>query len=275
MRNMLNAATTMGQLQQRMDLTSNNLSNVNNHGYKSRQSNFSSLMFQQVNNLLDHDQDALRQTPDGIRVGSGARLASTNMNMDVGTVEQTDRPLDVAIQDSNRFFVVNGPAGEGEMEERYTRAGNFYLSELGDGEFMLTTSAGYPVEGQDGPVVIDDQFDDISINELGQVEVTRDDETNVEATLQVVDVNNTRVMEPVDGDTFVINEDELEVPVEDMVEAVAPEQANLQSGALEASNVDMGKEFTDLLESQRAYSFNARSLSIGDQMLGLIGSMRN
>ncbi|GAA0468509.1 flagellar hook-basal body protein [Alkalibacillus silvisoli] len=274
MRNMFNAAATMGQLQQRMDLTSNNLSNINNHGYKSRQGAFSSLMYQQVDNILGYDQDSPRLTPEGIRVGSGAKMSSINMNMTTGTPEQTDRPLDVAIGDDFRFFVVNAPTQDGEVETRYTRAGNFYLSEQANGDMMLTTNAGYPVEGQDGPIVFEGDFEDISINEQGEIEVTRGGESAIEATLQVVDIDNTRVMEPVDANSFRINEEDLEVPVGELVEAVAPEAANLTPSALEGSNVNMAKEMTDLLEAQRAYQFNARSLSIGDQMMGLIGNMR-
>ncbi|MDQ0352695.1 flagellar basal-body rod protein FlgG [Alkalibacillus filiformis] len=274
MRNMFNAAATMGQMQQRMDLTSNNLSNINNHGYKAREGQFSSLLYQQHDNILDYDQGSPRLTPDGIRVGAGARLSNTNMNMTSGTIEPSDRPLDVAIQDDYRFFVVNAPTEDGEVEERYTRAGNFYLSEQADGSMMLTTNAGYPVEGQDGPITLDGEFDDISINESGEVEVTRDGDTAVEATLQLVDIENTRVMEPVDANSFTINEEDLEVPVEELVAEVAPIDANLAPSALEGSNVNMAKEMTDLLEAQRAYQFNARSLSIGDQMMGLIGNMR-
>ncbi len=272
---MFNAASTMGQLQQRMDLTSNNLANVNNHGYKTRHSNFSSLLNQQVNNLLDHDADSPRLTPDGIRVGSGARLGHENMNMDSGSLQETGRGLDVALQDRNRFFTVSVEGNDGAVEDHYTKSGNFYLSNMDDGTFMLTSSEGNPVQGEDGPIIIDENFNDVRFNDNGDVIVTRDGEEAVEGTLQLVDIPNSRVLQPVDAGTFIINEDELGVPADALTEVVAPADANLVSGSLETSNVDYGTEVQNLMESQRAYSFNARSLSMGDQMMGLIGSMRN
>ena len=51
-------------------------------------------------------------------------------------------------------------------------------------------------------------------------------------------------------------------------------EVSLQQGALEMSNVDLAKEMTDLLISQRSYQMNAKSISMGDQMMGLINGVR-
>ncbi|MGM8215039.1 flagellar hook-basal body protein [Bacillaceae bacterium W0354] len=275
MRNMFNAAVTMGQLQNRIDITANNLANLNTYGYKANHANFASLMYQQVNNILHHDADSPRETPVGIRVGSGARLTHTTFNMNNGTIQHTNRDLDVAIQDQNRFFVVNAPAENGGTETRYTRAGNFYIQPINDDEVMLTTSEGFPVEGQNGPIILADDFDAISINAQGGIDITRGNATQTEAYLQVVDFERTRGLEAAGANTYRLNEDALGVPAEEFVFNVAPANANLVPGAVEASNVDMAKEFAELIESQRAYSFNARSVSIGDQMMGLISNMRS
>ena len=48
----------------------------------------------------------------------------------------------------------------------------------------------------------------------------------------------------------------------------------LQQGALETSNVDMSKELTDLMTTQRSYQMNSRTITMGDQMLGLINTIR-
>ena len=45
-------------------------------------------------------------------------------------------------------------------------------------------------------------------------------------------------------------------------------------GMLELSNVDTSKEMTDLMTAQRSYQFNARSITIADQMMGLINGIR-
>lgn len=41
----------------------------------------------------------------------------------------------------------------------------------------------------------------------------------------------------------------------------------INSGTLEGSNVDLAKEFTNMITSQRAYQSNARVISTSDEML--------
>jgi len=43
---------------------------------------------------------------------------------------------------------------------------------------------------------------------------------------------------------------------------------------LEQSNVDFSKQITDMMMTQKSYQFNARTISMGDQMLGLINQLR-
>lgn len=52
------------------------------------------------------------------------------------------------------------------------------------------------------------------------------------------------------------------------------EQISIQQRALEQSNVDMAKEMTELLNVQRSYQFNARSITLADQMMGLVNGIR-
>ena len=51
-------------------------------------------------------------------------------------------------------------------------------------------------------------------------------------------------------------------------------ESGIQQGVLEQSNVDMSKEITDMTLTQRAYQFNSQSISIADQMMGLVNSIR-
>lgn len=41
----------------------------------------------------------------------------------------------------------------------------------------------------------------------------------------------------------------------------------IESGALEASNVDLGTEFTNMIQTQRAYSASSRIITTADEML--------
>ena len=69
-------------------------------------------------------------------------VEGSNINLLPGTIKNTGRDLDVALQGSG-FFVVQSPAGD-----RFTRNGNFQL----DGAGQLTNSDGMPVVGQNGPI---------------------------------------------------------------------------------------------------------------------------
>lgn len=249
---------------------------MNTHGYKARQSNFSSLMFQQIDNMLRFDADSPRMTPEGIRVGSGAKLAHTNILMDQGTIQTTDRPLDVAIEHANQFFVVNAPNANGETEQQYTRAGNFYLQPVNDNEqVMLTDSNGNPVQGNDGPIIIDHTFDQIEITADGRLETTTGDQRETVANIQLVQIDLPRTLENAGGGNYRLDAEGLGVPVDEIVTGIPAEAVTLHTRSLEASNVNFAQEMTRMIESQRAYSLNSQSITLGDQMMGLINSMRS
>ncbi|SHM61531.1 flagellar hook-basal body protein [Gracilibacillus kekensis] len=269
------AAATMGQLQKRLDNIGNNIANSNTVGYKNRDANFSSLLSQQINTEPDPTNPIGRLTPDGLRVGSGAKLGHTNINFDQGSLQRTDRNLDVALLEDNHLFQV-AVNENGEEEVRYTRAGNFYLTPVEGEQVMLVTSDGNPVLGQGGdPIVLANNMDDLNIEENGQINVTRNGVQMIEGELAVVEAVRPRLLEAAGSNLFRISEQSLEsYPFDDIINGVGFADVNMESGALEASNVDIAKQQTDMIETQRAYQFNARTISMHDQMKGLINQLR-
>ena len=101
---MITASVTMGQLQQKLDTISNNIANSNTTGYKRRESTFSDLLVQQVNNGPNARDEIGRLTPYGLRVGSGARVAQTSLVLMQGPLQTTDRELDFALTEKDQFF---------------------------------------------------------------------------------------------------------------------------------------------------------------------------
>src|SRR5699024_11585091 len=81
-------------------------------------------------------------------------------------------------------------------------------------------------------------------------------------TLEATGQNAFRIPDGADGNIGEMNRD---IPGQIRV---------LQSGALEKSNVDISKQMTDMISAQRSYQFNARTISMGDQMSGLINQLR-
>ncbi|WP_345241964.1 flagellar hook-basal body protein [Pontibacillus salipaludis] len=274
LRSSMQAAVTMGQLQQKLDLIGNNLANMETPGYKTRNSEFASLLYQQIDNLEDEGENPNRLTPDGLRMGSGAKLAHTDIDLSQGSIKETGRALDVALQDEKHLFQVQVTVN-GQTETRYTRDGSFAFSPVNDGEVMLVTSNGNPVLGENGPIVMDDTFDDMTIRKDGSIFLTQNGEQNEAGRLAIVNAERPRLLEAAGQNVFRIPQEGIEdIPVNEIVQAVAPQDINTKQGALETSNVDMSKQMTDMVTMQRAYQFNSRSIAMGDQMMGLVNQLR-
>lgn len=276
-RTMIQAAVTMNQLQQKLDMIGHNMANSRTPGYKTRRSEFSSLLKQQINNLNVPANAQNRLTPEGIRVGTGARLGGIANNMSIGALQTTNRALDVALRHENHFFQIQ-TENQGVLETQYTRDGSFYLNPTqGGGAVMLTTADGNPVLGQNGaPITIQDGFDAIKVRDNGQVLVERGNMQQVAGTIGVVEITRPHILEASGGNLFRLPDlDELGYTMGDIVQLQAMQEQLMESGVLEQSNVDLAEEMSELLLTQRAYQFNARTISMTDQMMGLINQLRS
>ncbi|MDH6598750.1 flagellar hook-basal body protein [Bacillus aerius] len=136
------------------------------------------------------------------------------------------------------------------------------------------TSEGHPILDENGnEIVLNANFRDISIDKNGRLTaISRGNQPNQQVNLGVVQVNNSSAL---------ISEGENLFSVDGNYQGAltalngANRQAiQLQQGALETSNVDMSKELTDLMTTQRSYQMNSRTITMGDQMLGLINTIR-
>lgn len=273
-RMMLQAAVTMQQLQQKLDIVGHNIANSQTTGFKARQADFQSLLFQQINNMTDPRNGEGRLTPDGIRVGSGAKLGAINQRFTAGAIIDTERALDVALLNDYYFFQVEVTDGE-TTETRLTRDGSFYLSPINDTELMLTDGDGHPIIGTNGQIIIPKTADHVQINPNGQVVVWEGQTSNVYGTLNIVEAIRPRVLEAVGQNFFRLPDaTALGYNADDFIVNRTGEQNVLRSESLEQSNVDLAEEMTDMLLAQRSYQFNARSITMGDQMLGLINQLR-
>lgn len=274
-RTMIQAAVTMNQLQSKLDLIGNNMANSQTTGYKTRQADFASLLFQQMDNMTHPANAEGRLTPDGVRVGSGAKLGSVNIDLTPGTIADTGRTLDTALLEKNHLYQVQ-ITENGVAETRYTRDGSFYLSPVNNNQsVMLTTEDGNPVMGENGPIVIDEGFDAINIHPNGQITVNRGNTTENSGNLAIVEAVRPRLLEATGQNAFRLpNLDELGFNQNEVIQAVNPNADNLKSGALEHSNVDISKQMTDMIKTQRSYQFNSRTISMSDQMMGLVNQLR-
>ncbi|MCC3356187.1 flagellar hook-basal body protein [Bacillus sp. REN16] len=277
---MITATNTMSQLQKQLDTIGHNLANIDTNGYKKRQVNFSELLSQQFNNQPVNAQEDGRVTPNGIRIGVGARLGHTNMMMTQGAIKTTDRELDIAFTKENQFLQVLVDE-DGVQVPRFTRDGALYLSPANDGtnRVSLVTSGGNPVLDQDGEkIVFVDNFKEIKISATGELSVVPEAGMPQVFNLSVVQINKPQLLQAVGQNQFALPDlaglgiEANEVFVS--LQGVLREQVSMQQGALEQSNADLTTEMSDLMLTQRSYQFYAKSISVSDQMMGLVNGIR-
>lgn len=246
------AATGMTGQQMMVDVIANNLANVNTTGFKRSQINFQDLLYVTMNEPGTEIASGIK-SPSGTEIGSGVRAASTVKVFTMGELENTARPLDVAIT-GDGFFQVTMPNGD----LRYTRDGSLQRNANGE----LVTSSGYALEPA---ISVPTDAMSVSIEKDGGVNVTDSSGTqSVVGTLQLVRFANPAGLSN-EGNNL-LSETEASGPP---TTGVPGENGfgTIQSGFLEKSNVQMVTELVNLITAQRAYEINSRAIRAGDDML--------
>jgi flagellar basal-body rod protein FlgG len=276
-RTMISATNTLNQLQKQMDTIGHNLANSDTNGYKRREAMFSELLFQQVNNQRADKDINGRLTPAGIRQGSGAKLSQSELNLAQGSLKATGRNLDFALTARNQFFKVL-VQGEDGAEVRFTRDGAFYANPMGNGEMMLVNGQGHAVLDENDDLITFTEAgmnsQDIGLGANGQLTIG-----GMPFNLGIVSIEKPQFMEqagqnllglPQDLQGLGVNQNEIMTNMNGALR----NNISLAQSTLEGSNVDIGKEMTDMLNVQRAYQFQSRSISMADQMMGLVNGIR-
>lgn len=109
-----------------MDVESNNIANVNTVGFKYSRANFSDLLAQ-TNQIATAPQDNLGGK-NAVQIGLGATVASMTRIHSQGSIQNSDKNTDMAIQ-GDGFFIVSGDGGN---THKYTRSGDFAFDANGN-----------------------------------------------------------------------------------------------------------------------------------------------
>ncbi|MEL3960167.1 flagellar hook-basal body protein [Lysinibacillus endophyticus] len=277
-RTMITATNTLGQLQQQIDTISNNIANSNTTGYKAREARFSELLYQQFEN--DQMDPTVRRSPVGIRNGVGAQLAQIQVNTKTGSLQNTERDLDIAFTKANQYFNIIMPDGENGQRTVYSRQGDFYVTPVNNGQVMLVNHDGYAVADSNGnAITFADNMKNFNLLDDGTLLVNYNDGTTQGFELAVTRVDKPQSMEKLSGSYIGVpgNLEQLGLNEADLytnLQGGLRTEIGLANGKLEMSNVDISKEMTDLINAQRSYQFSSRAITIADQMLGLINGIR-
>jgi len=260
-RGLYTAATGMNAMQHQIDVTSNNISNINTTGFKQDRAEFQDLLYESLNYTAGRTtQDTMN--PTGIDVGLGVRLANIQKNFTQGDYKTTSNQLDIAIQGKG-FFQIVLPSGE----IAYSRNGNFKINAEG----TIVNGNGYPLEPQ---IVVPVQYKDLTISKDGFVS-TKDPITADTIDLgQIVlaDFINPAGLMPLGESLFMQTE-----ASGDVVEGNPQTEqfGTLQQGMLEVSNVKLVNEMVDLITAQRAYEANSKAITTADSMLDTVNRLKN
>src|SRR4051794_24038599 len=118
------AATGLRALSTRIDVVANNLANAETNGFKRQRVNFEDLMYLTLKQPGAQNAEG-DISPAGIAVGLGTKISNTQLDLEQGSLESTNNPLDVGIQGPGFFKVkVLSSVGDGTA---YTRNGNFFI----------------------------------------------------------------------------------------------------------------------------------------------------
>lgn len=245
--------TGLDAQQTQMDVIANNLANVSTNGFKRSRAVFEDLLYQ---TLRQPGAQSSQQTqlPSGLQLGTGVRPVATEHVFTQGNLQQTGNSKDVAIQGQG-FFQVLRPDGS----TAYTRDGSFQT----DFEGQLVTSSGYYVQPA---ITIPPNAQSITVGRDGIVSVTTQDSTAPVqvGNLQLVTFVNPAGLQSVGENLYV-----------ETASSGTPNVTNpgtdgaglLNQGYVETSNVNVVEELVNMIQTQRAYEINSKSVQTSDQML--------
>lgn len=248
-------ASGMNAQQNRLDTISNNLANVDTAGYKKDVTvtkSFSELL------LRRKDFDGVYQHPFGSadaapiigKLGLGVETNENFTDFSEGSLKLTNTSTDFALHGKG-FFAIQTPEGE-----RYTRNGNFMIGKEG----ILETKDGYPVLGENGIIQLED--DKFKVNDDGII-VTKDNQ--VVDRFKVVRFDDERYLKKV-GTSFYIDTD-ISGPA---YIAEGAQRPQFIQNYMETSNVNVVNEMVRMIEVNRAYEANQKTIQSEDSMMNTL-----
>ena len=251
-------ASGMNAEQNRLDAIANNLANVDTAGYKrdvTVSKSFSELLLRRTN------MDGVNQIPNGMgsydtapvigKLGLGVETNENYTDFSQGSFKITNTKTDAALSGKG-FYAIETPNGE-----RYTRNGNFLVGKEG----ILETKDGYPVLGENGYIFVDD--DKFTINEDGII--TRSDNGEQIGRFKIVRFDNERYLKKM-GESFYSSND-ISGPAHI---AEGAERPKFLQGYSETSNVNVVNEMVQMIEVNRAYEANQKTIQSQDSMMSTL-----
>jgi flagellar hook protein FlgE len=267
LRSMFSAISGLKSHQTMLDVTANDIANVNTIGFKAGRTTFKDSLAQTQSGAAA--PNAVQGGSNARQVGLGVQLGSIDNLMGGGALQTTGNALDVAIQGDGWFRVGTGGAPPAlPASNQYTRAGNFTANEQGylvtqDGAYVMGRTAPGGA-GADTYLQIPAGATNVAIGQDGSM--SYDDAAGASTVAGYLSLAKFS------------NESGLQRSAANRWNASASSGAEqvgtpgggyglTASGAVEMSNVDLASEFTNMITAQRGFQANSRVISTADEVL--------
>jgi flagellar hook protein FlgE len=271
MRSMYAAISGLKVHQTMLDVTANDIANVNTLGYKAQRTTFKESLSQLQRGAAA--PSAAQGGSNAIQVGLGVQLGSIDNAMSTGALQTTGNATDVALQGDGSWFRVasaNPAAGPGSIANiQYTRAGNFTRNEQGylvtqDGQYVLGRSAP-GAAGTDQLIQIPAGATNMAIGQDGSVsfDPAGGGARVTGGYLSLAAFANEAGLQRVSSNRWSASSSS----GPETVGTPGGSYSLVAPGQTEMSNVDLAQEFTNMISAQRGFQANSRVISTADQML--------
>lgn len=251
--------TGLDAQQTQMDTIANNLANVSTNGFKRSRAVFEDLLYQTIRQPGAQSSQQT-QIPSGLQIGTGVRPVAAERIFTQGNLQQTGNQLDVAINGSG-FFQVLMPDGT----TAYTRDGSFQQNSQG----QMVTSSGFPVQPA---ITLPSNAITVTIGQDGVVSVTQ---PGVAAPVQVGSMQLATFINPAglqsQGQNLYQETGSSGTPSTTVPGTNG--SGTLSQSYVETSNVNVVEEMVNMIQTQRAYEINSKSITASDQMLQKLTQM--
>jgi flagellar hook protein FlgE len=269
-----------------LDVVGNNISNVNTNSFKSSSVSFRDSMYQELIGGSAGSDNAAGINPS--QVGYGSTASSIDINTTKGGQDATGEANDVYIDGDGYFIIGNSAKGDGTngttadafTDYKYTRLGtmgwdsNGYLTD-GDGNYVCgysydtaSSTFGTTLTALKMPA----GSTNASIASDGTITYTASDgKISTLGKIVLATFLNPGGLEQIGGNFYTASKNS---GTETDVVPGTNSTNKLVTGALEASNVDLATEFSNMIIYERGYQANTKIVTVADECLQTLVNMK-
>lgn len=232
--------------QKRVDILANNMANAATTGYKKEGSTSEAFYDVLAYKIKDTSEPHVDKKLGAMNLG--VKIGEVYTDYSQGAIHETGNTFEMALSGKG-FFAVEFTNKNGETSVKYTRDGHFTLNVKGE---LVNKNGDYLLDKQGGHIVLDPMAD-FSVDRTGTVYLDNQAVTQI----QVADFEDYNYLEKYGENYYTALEGANEIDAE----------AEVISGYLEDSNVQVVQEMVDLINFTRAYETNQKMIQAVDSTI--------